>query len=324
MWFNDYTLISMQGANKSRKKLTKLENDILFITVFMRLFNDAINRYKFTGLPDTVNQRVLLESLCIYGNATFFDEKGSILCLPSVPSGKGYNMYGEPTSAWVFSKNGLFNKEIDLFIEGGINTPILNKGTGNIDLPATKKGVMMWETYSRYPFINEVIYYAKAISDTLRTLDVDRKWLKRPFIPVCEESIVPSVEKMLKSMFDNEDFIPVSTGVLDIQKFDIKPIDVQPAIIQSTMEMCEWYENKFREVCGVNSNTQVDKKGENLISDEVHANDDYTEKKEDTTIECISHYLDIINSEFGLSIKVERVIEREGEDNEKSDISTDD
>lgn len=322
MWFNDYFIISMQGA-KSRKKLTKLQNNVIFITTFMRLFNDAINRYKFTGLPDTIDQRVLLESLCVYGNATFFEENGSLLCLPSVPSGKGYNMYGNPTSSWVFSRNGLFNKEIDLFIEGGVNAPVLEKGTGGIVSSSNKKGVMVWETYSRYPFINNTIYYAQSIADTLRTIDVDRKWLKRPFIPVCEESLVPSVKKMFDSMTDNDDFIPVSTGVLDITKFDLKPVEISPDIVKSASELVEWYENKYRELCGVHSNTQQDKKGENLISDEVHANDEYTDKTNDTMIECIQHYLDIVNKEFNTNIRVERVVERSVKTDEKQDVSRD-
>lgn len=321
MWFNDYLMISLQGA-KTKKKLTKLQNNVIFTTVFMRLFNDAISRYQFKKLPDTVNQRVLLESLCIYGNVTFFDKDNSLLALPSVPSGKGYNMYGDPTSAWVFSKNGLFNQEVQLYIEGGVNAPILNKGASGLDLPLKNNGVMVWENYARFPFLNTTIYYATAIADTLRTIDVDRKWLKRPFIPVAEESLIPSINKMFDSMHNNDEIIPVSTGVLDITKFDLKPVDVSPDIVKSASELVEWYENKYRELCGVQANTQMDKKGENLISDEVHANDQYTDKTNDILIDCISHYLDIVNKQYGTDISVERVAKERGVKENESNIST--
>lgn len=321
MWLNDYVMISLQGA-KNKKKLTKLQNNVIFITTFMRLFNDAITRYKFKGLPDTINERVLLESLCIYGNVTFFDKDNSLLALPSVPSGNGFNMYGDPTSAWVFSKNGLFNQEIDLYIEGGVNAPILNKGTVGIDFPLKNNGVMVWENYARFPFLNTTIYYASAISDTLRTIDVNRKWLKSPFIPVAEESLIPSINKIFEGMSNNDDIIPVSTGVLDITKFDLKPVDISPDIVKSASELVEWYENKYRELCGVQANTQMDKKGENLISDEVHANDQFTDKTNDVLIECITHYLEFVNKQFSTDISVERVTkEREVKKNEP-DIST--
>lgn len=301
MWFNDYLLIDFSRA-KSRKQLAKLENNHLFITVFMRLFSDAMKRYKIEGLPDTCNERVILESLVIYGSVVFFEENGSILALPGVPSGKGWNIYGDPLSSWVFSRNGLFNQEIGLYVEGGMNDRLLYQGNGNIDAKH-KSGVMAWENKNRYPFINTVIYYARAISDTLRTIDVSRKWLKRPFVPVCEESLIPTVKKIFEDMADNSDLIPVSTGVLDINKFDLKPVDFSPEAVKSASELVEWYENKYRELCGTNSNTQMDKKGENLISDEVHANDEYTGKAEGGNIETLNHYFDIVNSQFGINVK---------------------
>lgn len=305
MWYNSYFCIPLDKC-KNRKKLAKLENNILFITTFMRLLSDAMNRYTIKNTPDTVNERVMLESLLVYGNTTLFEESGNVLALPSVPSGEGFNLYGDPVSAWVFSRNGLFNRQIDLYVEGGADASILNRGTQGIAIPSDKRGVMIWENKTRFPFLNTVIYYASVISDTLRTIDVDRRWLKRPFIPVCEESLVPSITKIFDEMADNNGIIPVSTGVLDIDKFDLKPVDVSPDIVKSAIELVEWYENKFRELCGTDSNTQVDKKGENLIADEVHVNDEYTDKSEDALIECLNHYLGFANQQFGTEMKAER------------------
>ena len=305
MWYNSYFCIPLDKC-KNRKKLAKLENNILFITTFMRLLSDAMNRYTIKNTPDTVNERVMLESLLVYGNTTLFEESGNVLALPSVPSGEGFNLYGDPVSAWVFSRNGLFNRQIDLYVEGGADASILNRGTQGIAIPSDKRGVMIWENKTRFPFLNTVIYYSSVISDTLRTIDVDRRWLKRPFIPVCEESLVPSITKIFDEMADNNGIIPVSTGVLDIDKFDLKPVDVSPDIVKSAIELVEWYENKFRELCGTDSNTQVDKKGENLIADEVHVNDEYTDKSSDALIECLNHYLGFANQQFGTEMKAER------------------
>lgn len=320
MWYNSYFCIPLDKC-KNRKKLAKLENNSLFITTFMRLLSDAMNRYTIKNTPDTVNERVMLESLLVYGNTTLFEESGNVLALPSVPSGEGFNLYGDPVSAWVFSRNGLFNRQIDLYVEGGADASILNRGTQGIAIPSDKRGVMIWENKTRFPFLNTVIYYASVISDTLRTIDVDRRWLKRPFIPVCEESLVPSITKIFDEMADNNGIIPVSTGVLDIDKFDLKPVDVSPDIVKSAIELVEWYENKFRELCGTDSNTQVDKKGENLIADEVHVNDEYTDKSEDALIECLNHYLEFANQQFGTEMKAER---KEVKENEQSkDIQAD-
>lgn len=288
---------------KSRKKLTELRNNRVSMSVLARLVNDALDRYHMEGLPESCSERVILESLLFYGSVTFFEHEGSVLALPSVPSGDGYNIYGDPTSAWVFSRNGLFNRELKLRVMGGDECGVLNKGTSGLNVSRETKGVMVWENKARSPFILNTCYYAECIADTLRTIDVNRKWLKRPFIPVCEESIVPSVKELFEKMERNDDFIPVSTGVLDITRFDIKPIDISPDAVKSAIELCEWYENKYRELCGTNSNTQMDKKGENLIADEVHANDEYTAKQGDGLTDYINAQLELVNSVFGLSIK---------------------
>ena len=301
MWLNDYMLIDC-GKIKSRTKLNKFKNEQLFITTFMRLFNEALNRYKITGLPDTCNERVILESLILYGCVTFFNYEGNVLSLPSAPSGRGWNVYGDPLSAWVYSRNGLFNKEIDLFVKGGDNSALIKRGmSGQIN--GNPVGCMVWESQNRYPFLNTIIFYAEAITDTLRTIDVNRLWLKHPFIPVCEESLIPTVKKLFNDYNNNQDFLPVSTGILDVDKFDLKNLDVSPDAIKSAIELCEWYESKFREQCGVKANSQVDKKGENLTSTEINVNEEYTDGKDNSIVEYINTQLEFVNEMLGTSMK---------------------
>lgn len=301
MWLNDYMLIDC-GKIKSRTKLNKFKNEQLFITTFMRLFNEALNRYKITGLPDTCNERVILESLILYGCATFFNYEGNVLSLPSAPSGRGWNVYGDPLSAWVYSRNGLFNKEIDLFVKGGDNSALIKRGVSG-QISGNPVGCMVWESQNRYPFLNTIIFYAEAITDTLRTIDVNRLWLKHPFIPVCEESLIPTVKKLFNDYNNNQDFLPVSTGILDVDKFDLKNLDVSPDAIKSAIELCEWYESKFREQCGVKANSQVDKKGENLTSTEINVNEEYTDGKDNSIVEYINTQLDFVNEMLGTSMK---------------------
>lgn len=315
-WFNPYFLIGFDGIPKTRKKLTQLQNRMVSQNIFFRLSDVAINRYKFNGLPDTVSERVILQSLFAYGCVCFFEKSGALLALPAAPCGNGWNIYGEPLAAWVFARNGNLNEEIPLFVDGGYNNKILRQGSLSTERKDEAKGVLVWETKMRYPLINETLFYADRIADTLRTLDINRKWLKRPFIPVGEDSIIPSILKMLKSIEENEEIVPVDTGVMDIDKFDMRPVDVSSDTINSVIALCEWYENKFREICGINNNSQIDKKGENLIQDEVSVNNDYTDFSVDRVIPVIQHYLDNVNSMFGTSITVERTIEKEQIENE--------
>lgn len=320
MWYNDFLLLDM-GRCKNKKRLAKMQNNAMHINVFMRLFDTALQRYRFTGLPDTVNQRVVLQSMICYGNVTFFDQNGVVLCLPSVPSGDGFNINGDPVKAWVFSRNGIFNKEIALYVDGGEMTPLLRNGVSGLN-GGNRRGVMIWESMGRYPFLNTILYYAQAISDTMRTIDVARKWLKSPFIPVCEQSLVESVKAMITDITDNNELVPVSTGVMDITKFNILPVQQSPDSIQTATELVDWYENQYRALCGMHANTNLDKKGENLIADEIHSNDAYTDSVSDTTVRYINKQLELVNAAFGLDVRcVENPnfkTDKGGDNNEKN------
>lgn len=294
--------LSISTSGMKNKKLVNLKNEQMFLNTYTRLISTALDRYTFTGLPDTVSERVVLESLLFYGSVTFFTDHNALLALPSAPTGNGYNIYGDPLSAWVFSRNGQYNKEVHLHVNGGA-AEILNKGFGNIS--GSKRGVLVWENKNRYPFINNVFYFASAISDTYRTLDTNRNWLKTPFIPVCEESLVPSVKDLFKKITDNNDIIPVSTGVQDISRFDLKQVMGVDDNVKSAIELIEWYEAQFRQLCGIDANTQVDKKGENLVADEIHVNDEITDKNAETVVDYINQQLELVNQVFGTNIKCE-------------------
>lgn len=322
-WFNPYFLIGFDGIPKTRKKLTAMQNRFVTQNIFFRLMETAINRYKFSGLPDTVSERVILQSLFTYGCVCFFEKRGALLALPAAPVGDGYNIYGEPLKAWVFARNGNLNEEVNLFIDGGFNSDILTQGSLSTPRIGKAQGVLMWESKTRYPMINETLFYSERISDTLRTLDINRKWLKRPFIPVGEDSIIPSIVKMLESIEKNDDIIPVDTGVMDIEKFDMRPVEITADMINSVVSLCEWYENKYREICGIENNGQIDKKGENLIEAEVQTNDQYTDLSIDRILPVMQHYLDNVNSMFGTSIKVDRLQEKRDVTGDTSERSGD-
>ena len=323
-WYGSYFFIGFGGLPQTRKQLNKMNNALVSQNVFFRLAETALNRYGLDGLPDTVSERVVLQSLFAYGDVCFFDKNDHLLALPAAPCGDGYNINGDPLEAWVFSRNGLLNEKVKLYVKGGYNASILNQGSLGITSPGKTNGVLVWESKTRYPIINEVIFYADRIADTLRTLDINRKWLKRPFIPVGEDSIIPSIKAMLKGLDDNEDVIPVDTGVMDIDKFDMRPVDVSGDTINSVVSLCEWYENKFREICGIENNSQIDKKGENLVTAEVNNNNQYTDLSIDRILPVIQEGLDNVNKTFGTSIKVKRMFEKKDVPERKEDMENED
>lgn len=306
MWLDDFALVDCSHI-KRKKKIAQRENDRRYIVEFMEKLDVALRRYKLRDLPDTVSERLVLQSLVFYGNCVFFKDPefgDNVFALPGVPYG-GFNINGDYTRSYVYAKNGLINKEVELFIMGADDADILKKSVTGTFVSNKPQGVMVWENKQRFPFLFTVDYFAHAISDTYRTIDVAKAYMKRPFIPICEESMVESVTDVLNKIIENEEVIPVSTGVKEVSKVDFHDIIGMGDSVKDAMELLDWYEQKYREKCAITSNTQVDKKGENLISDEINMNEDYIAMRDETILDYLQKQFDFVNECLGTHIRVE-------------------
>ena len=287
-------------GKRNKTKINKIKNDILSIITTVRLMLIALERYDFKGLPDTISKRVILQSLLWYGSVAIFEKNGSLFGLPATPAGDGFNIYGDPGSAFVYSRNGRLNEEVKLFIPGSDTDSFLKQGTVSKQT-GKPQGVMIWENNARFPFINTVMFYADAISDTFRTLDVCRFWMKRPAIFTAEESEVQTINRFIQQMENNNEYA-ISSGILG-KETKLIETHTDNGALDSCTSLIEWYENKFRELCGIDSNSQQDKKGENLITAELSINDEIQTANLDQSIDEINRCLEDVNKIFGTSIE---------------------
>jgi len=298
MWFNELSCNALIGAPIS-KKLSKIKNAQAFQNQFATLLHIAKHRYRIKEgtCPDTINERVLIDALLWYGSCTFFKKDGGILALPSRPT-NDFNLYGEPGYAWVWGRNG-FNQKVKLTIPqaGGV----LDKGMfGEI---GDGEGVFVRENEIMYPFVNFVSQYAEKIADTLRTIDVQRFHCKRPYIITAQEQVVPTVKEYLNNVKDNEDYI-IDTGIFDANAVSAISITVTSQDIKGMTELYDWYMAKYFELCGIKNN-QASSKKENLIVDEVNANNEATEFGVDAVVEYLNKQMKTVNALFGTNIEWE-------------------
>jgi hypothetical protein len=145
--------------------------------------------------------------------------------------------------------------------------------------------------------------------------------MKIPFIPVIPESMKDSMESLVKSIEDNEKFIPVTAKGGDLDRFDLHDMLGREEAVRMCMELIDWYEQKFRECCGFDSNSSIDKKGENLLSDEVNFNLDFTNKITNFNIDYLNKQLDYVNKMLGTDMHAKEV---EGNEDEKAGLQSDD
>lgn len=294
--------IFLQGTDKPLKKLAKFKNNREFINVFSRLVNDALNRYSFEGLPETVSERVLQQALLYYGNVVFFEKAGNLLALPGGAS-TDFNIYGDPKNAFVWGKNG-YTQEISLYIPGGENGAFIREGVSGRTMPEEFTGVYVRENRLNFPCIEYCIEYADAIADTMRTLDVVRANIKQPYIITAEESVIPSVKAFFRNRDNNENYI-ISSGIFPADKINLLPFDVNDQNLKNATELVEWYLTQFYSIIGVQTRNNPDKKAQVSV-EEIEGDTESTELQIDKVIDCLQMHLDIVNKCFSTNIRVKK------------------
>ena len=292
--------LNLGGKAPKQSKLASFKNNVTFQNVFARLVKKGLSRYEIEGLPDTCSERVVKTALLYFGSVGLFEKEGAILALPAAP-GSDITLNGDFKSMFVWGRNG-YNEQVPLYVPGGANSKEVNKGVIRTS-DKTPRGVWVRENELVYPFLNYCIDYAEKISDTMRTLDIARFYLKRPGIFVAEEQAVSSLKKFFDSMENNQPYDIVSTGIYDVTKVNLLQIDQNPDNIKSCTDLIEWYMNDFDNLCFKNSNSNPDKK-ERLLVDEVNSNNEATDAQGDSFLEYLQEQFDFVNESLGTNITV--------------------
>lgn len=297
-WLAPYLAISLPST--SNKRINKYKNRETFQNTFIHNMLTALDRYHIEGLPDTCDERVVLQSLLWYGKVLFFEKSGNVFALPCVNTSEGFTVYGYWISAAWLGLNGMSEKTM-LKIPSDAN--FLKRIITNNRTFTDGNAVLVRENSVMYPFINYVWQYSDYMADTLRTLDTGRVHLKHPYVITAEQSVVNTVKAWLSDTKDNQDII-VNTGVFPADKVNIQDLKVTGDTINCIKELYEWYEAQFLGLCGIAHNAGSDKKGENLLTTEIGVDSESDNTNINISLKCIQQDLDLVNETFNLNLKV--------------------
>lgn len=301
MWlFQDYGVGIDLTSNKSQKKIAKYKNIIEYQNIFRILYGEAFKQIPVPeNLPDTITPKVWKDSILWYSGIVLF-KFGSrhILGLPGMPTG-GININGYPAKANVFGRNG-FNQEISLFIPGGVDAKVLRDTSLYGTVGEEADGVFIKSAPVPTPLIDYVHEYAIKIADCMRTLDIIRSNLKRPYIVSAEESVLNTVKAFFNSRENNEDFI-VSTGVFPADKIKLLPFETTSDSIRDVTMLVEWYCSQFHQIIGVSSPSTVDKKAE-VTTAELNSHKGIEDLHNNMILENMQEGIDLANENLGLNL----------------------
>lgn len=258
----------------------------------------SLNQFKWTGLPETIEERHIERVLFDEGRVLFFkDPELGLLCLPCM-EGQGVNVYGDPLTYTATGFNQCF------------------RDIRHSDC------VLIENNKLRMPTSVAVSYFTRQLFEVVRTRDVNLQTLKAPFFIVTDDKSVLTFKKILEEIQKN------SIAVFGDKSYNIEEaIKVfQTGVRPMTSELTDLYHDIMNEALtylGIN-NANTDKR-ERLITSEADSNNQFIDSCASMFLEARQRACELINKKFGLSISVELRTPRVettdgGVDNEKTDI----
>lgn len=258
------------------KSNAKWLNSVQVREIFCRLTNAALSRFKWIGLPETCNERILEITLFFYGKALFFKDDNLGFAHTPVNLVGPYNIYYESINreAWSFQ----YSKRYD----------ISNSVIVRANLTMTPDYLIPW-------------VYAPKIADGIRAADVHSQTLKSPFGISCSEENKQSAIRALKKIEDNE-----------VAVFGNKYAEKTPYEVLNFVSTC-WLPEMWANVknyleqaytsLGI-ENTFSTKK-ERLVTSESEGQQNPTRHIIESELKCRQQACEEINRMFGLNISVE-------------------
>lgn len=272
---------------RKRATLTDLMNELTFETLYNKFRLLACSAFEWDGLPDGIEEKFIERYLFDYGKAVFFrDPHMSYMCLEAQESGE-MNVYGEP----LFYMATGFNYHRRLSVEDCV---IIDN---NQHHKATHDFVM---------------FYVNKLSEAERTMDVNVKSCKTPYIIACDDKDVLTFKGIFQMIDGNTPAIYADKGLnldaLNVLKTDAKFLG------NDLMDYKKSVENELLTFLGFN-NLAVDKK-ERVNLSEANSNNQITESFAMLQLRSREQACERINAMFGLKVSVKRreVVER-GVDN---------
>lgn len=246
------------------------------------LLSLAINRFRWTGLPETCDARFLEKMLHRNGVATLSfkaDEPERIYTtLTAMPNGE-YNMYGLPTQWRAVGYDGL------------------------TDYPVTyENGELCFYSFARINPWNALEIYARKMAHYERTEDVNLTQQMKPFIGIAPQEKRLELVNLLKQVEGGEPAILGDEGLSKLVD-NVKTIDIGVSLI--TEELARSHQNVLNQaLLYLGIPHLAFEKGERMIEDEARAN---TAPTNIMLLDCLQarrEFCEKVNRRFGLNIHV--------------------
>lgn len=249
--------------------------------MYMRILTEwASTRFKWTGLPDTVDPRFLESELFYKAMILFYKDfrYDRFMAVRGTIQGP-MNMYDNPTR---FRTTGLATYQ-------GVNL-------------SSKDCVPIWASYTRIPARDIVLIYAKRLADLDTSLDINAKAMRHNKVVSAEEGQRLTMTNILKQQEEGS-VIYVTPGANLELNLNVLDLGVDPKNLESLRMEKNQVWNECMTLMGITSANQ-DKK-ERLVAAEATGADGQVLAARNAEMKPRQEACDQINSLFGLNVSVE-------------------
>lgn len=276
----------------------------------------ALNRFKWTGFPESVDTRFVEMSL-LYNNCAvaYWDRDYDKFLVVRGAGAGSVNMVDNPVAFTVFGP-GVPTKQ------SGDTAPVMyrSKVIGaympmvHVDLDESvkrEKCVPIWPNYLRYPDIDTVRIYSTRLSTVDRTLEINTHNARQVKVLTSTANTQLSVANLSRAQDDGTQVVTV-TGAMDPSTaISVLDLGVLPDQYEKLSILRGRWWNECMTLLGIDSANQ-DKK-ERLVTAEVGANDSQTDAMRFNTLNARRQAAEMINDVFDLNVKVEYNVEVEAQ-----------
>ena len=259
-------LLKTVSPNNSRDRKVVIER--MYVRILTEL---AVNRFKWEGLPETVDERFLELTLFSDALCVFYDDpEYGYLALKGAGEGD-WNMYNTPTSYRVYG-NRFVNRRI-----------------------SARQCVPIWDNRLRIPASDVVHVYATRLAELDRTIEINGIHARVPYLITANEQERLSYENAIRQLYEGQPAV-FATTTFNADKIQVFPgyVPENGLVNLSVLKSKIW--NECMTLLGIN-NANQDKR-ERLVASEVDANDDQVESSRSIALRARKDAADKINRKY--------------------------
>lgn len=254
----------------------------------------AVNRFKWSGMPDSISVRFMELTMFYRALAVFYfdPQYNKFLALQGNPSGN-YNFLNDPTAFFV-TGNQFVGKTLR-------STPYAMTVGGEVK-SFEAECVPVWSNYLRIPDLDIVTIYASKIAEFDRTIEINGKTARRTKILVASDNQRLSMVNLNRQIDEGQGMIQLSNSAL-MEGITALDLGSDPDAIEKLSIVRSRLWSEAMGLLGIN-NANQDKK-ERLVAAEVGANDEQIEAVKAVNLNARQEAAYKINKRYGLSVSVE-------------------